>query len=149
MGECMNLRECTEFANRHPVSFLATIDRDWPRARAMTLWFADETGFYYNSIGSKNVVAQLEKNPMCEACFMAPPHPPEPVEMMRVSGAAEFLKDRRTRERLLEDRPILMKLGIESADDPLLSIFRISHGDIRFWRMENYLMGKQTAWLTF
>ena len=146
----MDFRECTAFANRHPVSFLASsMDHGVPQVRPLTLWFADETGFYYNSISTKNVIRQLEHNPACEACFVAPPRYPDPVEMMRVTGRVEFLSDRSVKERLLDDRPFLMKLGIDGPGDPFLSVFRIPHGDIRFWRMENYLTGKEMVWLTF
>ena len=103
----MDLNDCFVFAKRHPVCSLATMDHDQPRVRIFTLWFADETGFYFDTLASKNVAMQLEANPRCELCFLAPPHPPHPTEMMRVTGNVEFLDDPSIRARLLEDRLIL------------------------------------------
>jgi len=141
----MEISDCFSFANRHPVCSFATVDGDQPRVRALTLWFADRTGFWFDTVATKNVVMQLEANPRCEACFIAPPRPPAPAEMMRVAGTVEFLDDPAIKARLLEERPILKRSDITIPDDPLLQIFRIPHGEVRIWLMENYLMGKETA----
>src|SRR5271169_1974381 len=127
----MEISDCFVFANRHPVCSLATMDNDQPRVRTFTLWFADQTGFYFDTVATKNVVMQLEANPRCEVCFLSPPRPPDPAEMMRVSGSVEFLDDPAIKARLHEERPILRRTGITIPDDSLLQVFRIPHGEVR------------------
>ena len=46
----MDISECALFANKNPVTYIATTDGDQPRVRAFAMWFADETGFYYLSL---------------------------------------------------------------------------------------------------
>ncbi len=47
----MDFKDCIKFANETPVCYLATMDKDQPRVRALGFWFADENGFYFQ-IGS-------------------------------------------------------------------------------------------------
>ena len=121
----MDIHDCFVFANRHPICSLATMDGDQPRVRTFTLWFADQSGFYFDTVATKNVVMQLETNPRCEVCFLAPPRPPDPAEMMRVTGSVEFLEDSAIKARHLEERPILQHSGITIPDDALVQVFRI------------------------
>jgi pyridoxamine 5'-phosphate oxidase len=145
----MNFEHCTAFARKNPVCYIATMDRDQPRVRAFTLWFADATGFYFHTIAHKDVVAQLLVNPNVEICFTAPPRPPDPVEMMRVSGQMEIVYDPVLMEKLIAERPFLTRMGITGPDDPSLAVLRIPHGDVRIWKMENFLMGKESASISF
>jgi uncharacterized pyridoxamine 5'-phosphate oxidase family protein len=34
----MNLQDCIQFATQNPICFLATIEGDQPRVRALALW---------------------------------------------------------------------------------------------------------------
>jgi pyridoxamine 5'-phosphate oxidase len=83
----MNFDYCTTFSTKNPVYYVATMDGDQPRFRAFLLWFADATWFFFHTTAQKNVVAQLLINPNAEICFTAPPRPPDPVEMLRVTGS--------------------------------------------------------------
>lgn len=38
----MELKDCIEFANMNPVSYIATVDGDKPRVKGLILWYADE-----------------------------------------------------------------------------------------------------------
>ena len=43
----MDFQDCIKFATEIPVCYLATADGDQPRVRTFLLWYADETGFYF------------------------------------------------------------------------------------------------------
>lgn len=38
----MEFEECIKFANENPVSWVATVENDQPRVRALGMWFADK-----------------------------------------------------------------------------------------------------------
>ncbi len=145
----MNFEYCTTFARKHPVCYIATMDCSQPRVRAFTLWFADPTGFYFHTLAHKNVVAQLLVNPNAEVCFTAPPRPPDPVEMMRVTGSVETVYDPDLSRKLLAERPFLTRMGVTGPDDPNLAVLRIPHGEVKIWKMENFLNGKESASIPF
>jgi pyridoxamine 5'-phosphate oxidase len=65
----MDLKEYTQFANDNPTCYLATVEGNQPRVRAIGMWFADETGFYFQSQSVKAMCKQLEKNNKLEAYF--------------------------------------------------------------------------------
>ena len=45
-----NINTCIEFANENKMCcYLATLENDQPRVRAMQFWFADQTGFYFQT----------------------------------------------------------------------------------------------------
>jgi pyridoxamine 5'-phosphate oxidase len=44
----MTIQDAIRFANENPVCFLATVEKDQPRVRALAFWYADETGFYFS-----------------------------------------------------------------------------------------------------
>ena len=135
----MNVTDCIKFANENPVCSLATVENDEPRVRLLGFWFADESGFYFQTSTVKEIPHQLEKNPNAEACFY---HQAEPLgTMMRVSGKVEFITDKTLKERALNDRPFLRSFGL-TVDSPELTIFRIAHGKAHFWTMENNIKPK-------
>src|ERR1035437_4377959 len=135
----MNIQDCIKFTNENPVCYLATVEGDQPRVRALGFWFADETGFYFHTASVKEFPHQLRKNPKTEVCFYH--HEGMIGIMLRVSGAVEFVDDIKLREKALVDRPFLKNFGM-TVDSPHMVIFRISHGQAHFWTMENNLKPK-------
>jgi uncharacterized pyridoxamine 5'-phosphate oxidase family protein len=136
----MNLNDLISFVTANPVCYLATIENNEPRVRALGLWFADETGFYFQTAMVKEIPHQLKKNPSTELCFYR--HEGMIGTMLRISGKAEFLEDPVLREKVLNDRPFLKSFGL-TVDSPGLVIFRIAHGKAHFWTMENNLKPKE------
>ena len=65
----MDLQGCLTFATENPVCYLATVDGDQPRVRAVLMWFAHDHGFYFAILSPKDVSQQLHKNPKAEICF--------------------------------------------------------------------------------
>ncbi|MDR3706034.1 MAG: pyridoxamine 5'-phosphate oxidase family protein [Paludibacteraceae bacterium] len=136
----MTLQDCIKFTNENPICYLATLDGDEPHVRALGFWFADETGFYFQTGSIKEMTHQLEKNPKAEACFY---HQEGQIgTMLRVAGSVEFLTDRALKEKALEERPFLKNFGM-IADSPALVIFRIAHGKAHFWTMADNLKPKE------
>lgn len=130
----MDFNDCIKFANETPVCYLATVDGDQPRVRALGFWFADETGFYFQIGSVKDVYKQLKKNNKVEACFWQPNEESTGI-MMRVAGEVEFIDIPELKRKVLEDRPFLKEFGLTVAH-PELIIFRIARGKVYFWTME-------------
>ncbi|MDR2936360.1 MAG: pyridoxamine 5'-phosphate oxidase family protein [Rikenellaceae bacterium] len=134
------IQDCIRFTNENPYCYLATVESDQPRVRALGFWFADESGFYFQVGGMKDVAKQLRAHPKAEACFYR--HEGALGTMLRMGGPVEFMNDRALKERIMKDRPFLIDMGL-TVDSPDLAIFRIAHGEAHFWTMENNLEPKE------
>lgn len=132
----MEFQDCIRFAKEQGVAYLATDDNGQPRVRPLGMWFADETGFYFQAWHTKAVCKQLRNNNKVESCFYAPGPDGGIGKVLRVSGEVEFLEDADLKKKVLEDRPFLKNMGLDSPDDPRLAIFRIPKGEAYFWTME-------------
>lgn len=135
----MEFVDCIKFARENPIAWIATVEGDQPRVRAFGMWFADETGFYFQTATLKEIVAQLKTNPKVEFAFYQPDD--MSGTMLRVSGEVEFLDDQELKEKVINDRPFLKELGITSQDERLV-IFRVSRGEAHFWNWESNLQPK-------
>ena len=126
----MTFKDCIKFAGENPVSFLATIDNNQPRVRAVMLWYADESGFYFQTFDTKDFQSQLKNNPKTEVCF----HRERDMvsNMLRVAGEVQFLEDKSLMEKVFKTRPFLRNLGY-TPDSPGVVIFRIEHGVAYFF----------------
>ena len=126
----MDFKDCIKFANETPVCYLATMDGNQPRVRALGFWFANDKGFYFQIGAMKDTYGQLQANRKVEACFWQPGE--ATGTMMRVAGEVEFLDDQELKKKVLEDRPFLKEFGM-TFDHPGLIIFRITKGEAYFW----------------
>ena len=104
------------------------------------MWYADKTGFYYNTGASKDLYQQLKANSKVELCFFDTKS--KNMDQMRVTGQVEFISDMTIREKLLEARPFLKQMGFE-ADSPKLIVFRIVKCIAHFWTWETNLQPKE------
>jgi len=136
----MTIQDCIKFANENPICYLASVEKDQPRVRVLGFWFADETGFYFQTASIKELPHQLEHNPKAEVCFYK--HEGMLGITLRIAGKTEFINDRALKEKVLKDRPFLKSFGL-SVDSPELVIFRIAHGKAHFWTAENNLKPKE------
>ena len=136
----MKITDCIKFSNENPVCYLATAEGDQPRVRAIGFWFANKTGFYFQTSSFKEFPLQLAKNPRTEVCFYK--HEGMMGTMLRISGKVEFLNDRKLSKKVLIDRPFLKSFGLTIDSDQLV-IFRIAHGEAHFWTMETNLKPKE------
>jgi pyridoxamine 5'-phosphate oxidase len=136
----IDLKNCIDFANENKLCYLATTEGDQPRVRILGFWYADESGFYLQTNGLKEMHKQLRTNPRVEICFYK--HAAPMGTMLRLSGKVEFIYDIKLKEKVMTDRPFLKNFGL-SAESKNLVIFRISHGNANFWTMENSLKPKE------
>ena len=142
----MNLQDYIKFANDRHTCYLATVEGDQPRVRPMGMWFADETGFYFESKSVKALHKQLEKNPKVEVVF----HTPEAeLPVMRVAGEVELMDDMGLRARLYEEKPRLKAQGVKGPEDPLMTVFRIHTGEAFFWSMKSSIYEDDTEIIRF
>lgn len=132
----MDFQDCIQFATEHHVAYFATAESGQPRVRPIGLWFADASGFYFQSQTVKAFCTQLQQNNNVEICFYAPAAGGNMGTVLRVAGKVEFLDDATLKKKVLEERPFLKDMGIQSPDDPRLAIFRIHTGEAFFWTME-------------
>jgi uncharacterized pyridoxamine 5'-phosphate oxidase family protein len=144
----MDFPECIRFATENPITYIATVEKDQPRVRAFSMWFADQTGFYYHTGTPKKVCQQLQKNPKVELCFFSPDYPPA-GKMMRVTGKVEFLSEESYRNRLYSDRPWVRSIIPDDQAARKLAIFRVPHGEVQFWTMENNMQESETPRICF
>ena len=132
----MNLQDYIDFAQEHPLCSLATLDGDQPRVRTFWFWFADEQGFYFETLAMKAVFSQLKEHPMIEVCFFNNAAEPEQWKSMRLTGRIEFLDDMNLKKKLLVDLPMLAQVGSGKPEDPVFQIFRIYTGEAHFWTLD-------------
>jgi pyridoxamine 5'-phosphate oxidase len=136
----MDIKDCINFANEKPICFVATTEDDQPRVRALGFWFADETGFYFQTSTVKEIPNQLKKNPKIEICFYK--HAGVIGTMLRIAGKAELVYDSKLKAKAFTDRPFLKTFGL-TVDSPGLVLFKIAHGQAHFWTMEKNLDPKE------
>ncbi|TLX74988.1 pyridoxamine 5'-phosphate oxidase [Labilibacter sediminis] len=131
----MNKQEIIEFANNNPVCYLATIEENKPHVRAMLMWYADETGFYFETLSPKEMSKQIHMNPQVEVCFYNQPEDVLDAKELRVSGNIEFVEDKEVLDKAFKNREYLEDL----AGQPIrkyMEVFRIAHGDAHFWNLK-------------
>lgn len=136
----MNIQDCIKFTNENPICSLASVVNDQPRVRMIGFWFADETGFYFQTSTIKEIPNQLKMNPKIEVCFYK--HEGMIGTMLRISGEVEIMTESKLSEKAFMDRPFLKSFGM-TIDSPQLFLFRIGHGQAFFWTMENNLKPKE------
>jgi uncharacterized pyridoxamine 5'-phosphate oxidase family protein len=127
--------------------FLATEEGDQPRVRGFLFWFADETGFYFQTLAPKDVFLQIKANPKVEVCFFNNGDIMT-ARMMRVTGKAEICDSPDLKAKLLLDMPFLATVG-DVAKDPIFQVFRIAKGGAVFWTMRDILRERTIEHLQF
>lgn len=135
----MSLKEYADFANENKTCYLATVEGDQPRVRALGMWYADETGFYFQAQTVKAMIKQLEKNPNVEVYFSTQNF----SRAMRVSGKVKFIDDLAIRAKCIEERPFVKNFGITEPDNPLLAVFHLYTGEAYFWTFEDSMKEAQ------
>jgi len=127
----MDFKDCVIFANENKTCYLATAEGDQPRVRAMGMWYADETGFYFQAQTVKALYKQIEKNSKVELYFNAKDF----SKVLRVSGKVKIINDNKIRAKCIEERPFVKNFGITEPSNPLLAVFQVYTGEAYFWTM--------------
>ncbi|MCY1721098.1 pyridoxamine 5'-phosphate oxidase family protein [Prolixibacteraceae bacterium Z1-6] len=144
----MKIDEFIHFAKDNPVCFLATTDGDQPHVRAILLFFADKTGFYFGTLSPKEMSKQLHKNPKVELCFYNNPHDFSQAKQMRLTGKAEFVKDPEMIHKLHEERLFLDDIAGQNLE-PYSEVFKVTAGDIHFWSISDVMNETHLEHLVF
>lgn len=125
----MDFKDCVKFANDNKTCYMATIEGDQPRVRAMGMWYAAEDGFWFQGQTVKAFYKQLQANPKVELYFQTK----DLSKIMRVSGKARIITDSKIREKCIAERPFVKNMGITTPDNPLLAVFQVYAGEAYFW----------------
>lgn len=128
----MEKKEMYQLMNENPVMHLATMDGDQPRVRGMLLFRADEDGIIFHTASTKDVFAQIQKNPKAEMCFQG-----RDVQL-RVTGTLELVEDEALREEIF-NHPTrkFLQAWKEQGIDGMLQVFRMRYGSAVTWTMES------------
>lgn len=123
--------EMYKLMNENPVFHLATMDGDQPRVRGMLLFRADEEGIIFHTASTKDVFAQIMKNPKVELCFQGQ------GSQIRVSGVLEQVNDENLKNEIFtHPSRKFLQAWKENGIDGLLQIFRLKNGTAVEWTME-------------
>lgn len=131
--------EIFKLMNENPVFHLATMDGDQPRIRGMLLFRADERGIIFHTASTKDVFAQIMKNPKVELCFQG--HGTQ----IRVTGKLECIKDDNNLREEIFNHPTrkFLQAWKDNGIDNLLQIFCLKNGVATEWTMETNFNEKQ------
>jgi len=143
-----SIAEIREFTNQNPAAWVATASGEQPHVRAMAMWFADESGFYFHTGTQKRLCSQLQNNPHVEMGFMNPGEGMGNMQMVRITGSIEVLHDLALEKKLFEDRPWLNDIFAAYPNDRIF-IFRIPHGQAQYWNMGINCREKDTPPIVF
>lgn len=144
----MKIDEFIHFAKDNPVCYLATCDGNQPRVRALLLFFADKTGFYFGTLSPKDMCKQLHKNPKVEVCFYNNPHDFAQAKQMRLTGEVEFVTDPGVIHKLHEERLFMDDIAGKNLEQ-YSEVFKVNAGDIHFWTISDVMNEKQLEHLAF
>ncbi len=134
----MNKEEIMQFIRENPVCYLATVEGDVPRVRAIGTYKADERGILIQISTPKDVYKQLAKNPKVELCY----HSPSKGMQIRINGTAEFLEGQDIKEEVIKARPFLKPL-VDKEGYGLIKVFRVADASACVWTMEKNFAPKE------
>lgn len=128
----MTEKEIFKLMNENPVFHLATEDGDQPRVRGMLLFRADENGIIFHTASTKDVFAQIQKNPKAEMCFSG-----NGIQV-RVTGTLELVQDEKLREEIFaHPSREFLRAWKANGIDGLLQVFVLKNGTAVTWTMES------------
>ena len=116
----MNKTEILEFLNANPTCYMATVEGDKPRVRAMGMVSADEDGIIIQTGTYKDIYKQLSANPNVELCFF---NEKDGIQI-RVSGPVEVVDDIKLKEKIVEQRQFLKPIVDKEGYDPI-AVYRL------------------------
>jgi pyridoxamine 5'-phosphate oxidase len=142
------IEEIREFTNQNPAAWVATAVGDQPHVRAMAMWFADATGFYFHTGTQKRLSEQLRNNAKVEMGFYNASGGMGSMQMVRITGSIEMVNDSALEKKLFEDRPWLNDVFKAYPNDRIF-MFRIAHGEAQYWNMNVNCREKETPPIVF
>jgi len=140
----MLYQEVLAFVQENPVCFISTIEGDQPRVRGFLTVLFNDGKLYFTTGTMKNVYAQLSKNPNVELCYCSKDF----GKMLRIAGTIEIIDDREKKQQLLNERDYLKSFGGKSGD-PRFILLRLSHGQARFWTIQQNMRERDIPVIEF
>ena len=113
---------------RAPFPMLATVDGDRPRLRPVSPVRSDGFTIYVASFKSSNKTAELDASPHVELAYLDEGH-----DQVRISGKAELVTDRPTRQSIWDGNPLLRQF-LGTIDNPEFILYRVVPERVRFMR---------------
>ncbi len=135
----MKRNEIIKFANDNPVCFMATVDNGKPHVRIMKLWYADHSGFYFETLSPKNLSKQIHKNNQVEVCFYNNPINLTDGREMRISGEIEFVSDAAILHKAKKDHNFFDEMLGQNLD-AYIEVFKLEHGEAHFWNLKTDIL---------
>lgn len=126
----MTKEEIFKFIKANPVAWMATVEGDQPRVRAMGIGKADENGIIIQTWTIKDIHQQVVDNPKIELCF----NDLKGGVQVRVSGTAEIISDIASKKNVVEERPF-MKPTVEKHGIDVVALYRLK-GRATVWTMQ-------------
>lgn len=124
--------------NENPAFHLATMDGDQPRVRGMLLFRADENGIIFHTASTKDVFAQIKKNPKAEMCFSCN------GTQIRVTGVIEQIDDEKLCEEIFaHPTRKFLQAWKDNGIDGLLQVLRMKDCTAVTWTMETNFAQKE------
>ena len=117
------MKEVYEFAEKNNVGSLATTENNKPRVRPVQFMFVEDDKFYFMTSNTKKMFKQMKANPFVEYLVISP----ETV-WLRLSGEIKFSNDLEKKQKILDLLPRIKNL-YKTADNPILEIFYLEHGE--------------------
>lgn len=141
----MNKAEAYEMMNANLGFFLATCEDGQPRVRGMMLYRADEEGILFHTGTSKDVYAQIIKNPKVEMCF----NDFKAGVQLRVAGELEAVDDNALKDEIAghPTRGFVKawrENGVFNDFYADFIVFRMRGGRATIWTMEKNFAPKET-----
>ncbi|MGI6086065.1 MAG: pyridoxamine 5'-phosphate oxidase family protein [Acetivibrionales bacterium] len=142
----MTKNEVFEAITKNPVFYLATVEDDQPRVRAMLLYRADESGIIFHTATAKDVYKQICKNNKAELCFSCN------GTQIRISGALELIDDKSFKDEIVEHptRAFLKAWKEQGAFKNFyedIAVFRLEYGTACIWTMDKNFAPKEKVQL--
>jgi pyridoxamine 5'-phosphate oxidase len=129
----MNKTEILAFMNANPTCYLATVEGNAPRVRALGIYKVSEEEIIIQTNVTKDLNKQMLQNPNIELLFF---NKQSGMNQIRVRGTVEPVKDPAMLKKVLEDRPFL-KEATAQGNGPAL--FRVKKPLAYVWNIEtNY-----------
>ncbi|MCJ7426269.1 MAG: pyridoxamine 5'-phosphate oxidase family protein [Dehalococcoidales bacterium] len=133
----MNKKEILEFLNANPVCYLATVEGNKPRVRAMGMVSADEDGIIIQTGTYKDMYKQMSANPNVELLF----YNAKDGIQIRVSGAVEPVEDKKVKEAIVVQRQFLKPI-VEKEGYGAIAVYRLK-GKAYVWSFATNLEPKK------
>ena len=115
----MNKAEIIDFMNTNPTCYLATVEGNAPRVRAMGIYKVTEDEIVIQTNVTKDVNKQMLQNPNIELLFY---NQQQGSTQIRVRGTVEPVTDEAVLNKAMEDRPFLKQAAAEGNGPALFRV---------------------------